>query len=469
MELYRQLKERLLEEVRSGRYGSDGRLPTEHELCELYGVSRTPVTRALSELADEGVVIRRRKLGTFVNPEWLNDTSLPELIVMGAGLPWAAQMRQAAGRRMRLDVRTPPLQELHDKFLKSVAEGNGPDLAVLDSVWVAEFARAGFLTPLNELDPDWVADEHDTDFLPPFAGAYRQGGDTMAVQAPADVTGLWYRRSALRRAGLAPPSTWEELHSLGRALAADRPPGGHVLVLPGGHAAAETTTYALVTLLAANGASVLSEGAVTLDSPATVETLRFLRRMLDDGVILPEVVNHTMDRPAQLFATGQADLCVGASYQAADLAEWAGVGLDRLYDEFGFVRMPRGPHGRSAVLCGGMAYTIPRQARHPELAMRLLKAAVATDALVALCLETGQLPPRRSALERISLVSPFHAETGARLEQAVLRPSSPVYALVSNRLQALVTEVLTRRLEPDAAVTRAADMISAITGLPQGS
>ena len=69
--VYFQLKTLLLEEILEGRYGPDGRLPTEHQLCERHEISRTPVTRALSELAAEGVVIRHRRRGTFVNPHWV--------------------------------------------------------------------------------------------------------------------------------------------------------------------------------------------------------------------------------------------------------------------------------------------------------------------------------------------------------------------------------------------------------------
>jgi Bacterial regulatory proteins, gntR family len=45
--VYFQLKTLLLEEILDGRYGPDGRLPTEHQLCERHGISRTPVTRAI--------------------------------------------------------------------------------------------------------------------------------------------------------------------------------------------------------------------------------------------------------------------------------------------------------------------------------------------------------------------------------------------------------------------------------------
>ncbi len=113
-----------------------------------------------------------------------------------------------------------------------------------------------------------------------------------------------------------------------------------------------------------------------------------------------------------------------------------------------------------------MVYCVPRQARHPGPAMRLLRAATAPKRLAEVCRETGQLPPRRSVLAALAPVSLFHAETAALLEHAVLRPSTPAYALVSAQLQTLLAGVLTRRWSPAAAVTLAADRISAIIGRP---
>src|ERR687884_263006 len=87
--LYFQLKQLLLQEIRAGRYTLGQRLPTEHELCERYGVSRTPVTRALSELADEGVLLRHRRRGTFVNPHWRRPpASQREIRIVVSEGPW---------------------------------------------------------------------------------------------------------------------------------------------------------------------------------------------------------------------------------------------------------------------------------------------------------------------------------------------------------------------------------------------
>lgn len=473
---YYRLKRRLLGDIEAGHYGTAGRLPTEHELCATYGLSRTPVARALSELAAEGVVVRHRRRGTFVNPGWVAALrAAPQVSVMASDGSWAGQLREAAGNDLRLEITTAPFGELRAMFRRAIAEGRGPDFAIVDSVWVAEFAESHMLIPIAELDPEW-AREHDADFLPPFLDAYRfdgedgqsgRGGkDMVAVQAPADVAGLWYSREALEAAGAEPPETWRDLRALGRTLAGAPPRGRHALVLPGGTAAGETATYALVALLIANGATVFTPETVTLDAPAAVETLRFLRRLVDDGVLPAEVVTYDRHRAARMLAAGRADMIVGASYQAEILAEETGMPLAEVAGRFGFIPVPAGPHGPPGVLCGGMVYCVPRQARHPELAMRLLRAATAPKWLAEVCRETGQLPPRRSAMDLLAPASAFHAETAALLEHAVLRPAAPAYALVSAQLQAMLEGVLTRRWSPAAAVTLTADRISAITGRP---
>ena len=95
--LYYQLKTLLLEEILGGRYGAGERLPTEHELCEQYRISRTPVSRALSELADEGVILRHRRRGTFVNPHWLRRRpDQPEVRVIVSEGPWGQLISDAA-------------------------------------------------------------------------------------------------------------------------------------------------------------------------------------------------------------------------------------------------------------------------------------------------------------------------------------------------------------------------------------
>ncbi|MDT0469973.1 extracellular solute-binding protein [Streptomyces gibsoniae] len=463
--VYVQLKNLLIQEIVDGRYGPGDRLPTEQELCAVHHISRTPVNRALTELAEEGVVLRQRRHGSFVNPGWIPpNTAASTLKVVVPEGSWEATVRAAAPPELSLDIVQVGLSDLRQVLVRAVAEGRAPDLAIMDSVWVHEFAASGFLAPLEDLDSDWVLDEYEADFLEPFRSANRFDGRPVAVQAEADVAGIWYRRSDLAAVGHQPPRTWDELAALGRVLAQH---GSAIpLTLPGGPLAGETATYCLLSLLASNGAGVLRHDAVTLDTAAATESLAFLRELLHIGVISAESVSYERHVPIHQLAQGHASMAIGGSYDAPALAAAASLTTEQLLDQFGFIAMPTGPRGHAATLAGGMVYGIFRQAASPKLSMRLLRTVTSVEALTRMSKDTWQLAPRRTALQDAAQQSPFLHTTATMLQQAVVRPSTPPYARVSAQLHALLESVLLGRREPQAAAARTADMISAITGLP---
>ncbi len=63
----------LIEQVRSGSYPVNARLPTEPQLAEQFGVSRTVIREAISRLKFEGLVESRQGSGTVVlSPQGYN-------------------------------------------------------------------------------------------------------------------------------------------------------------------------------------------------------------------------------------------------------------------------------------------------------------------------------------------------------------------------------------------------------------
>lgn len=60
-----QVRDRLLDLIKSGDLGSDGKLPTERALSERFGVGRRFVRQALDALEAEGLVWRKQGKGTF--------------------------------------------------------------------------------------------------------------------------------------------------------------------------------------------------------------------------------------------------------------------------------------------------------------------------------------------------------------------------------------------------------------------
>jgi len=64
--LYIQLTRIFLEEIRSGKWQLDQRIPSEEELCKTYDVSKITVRQAINNLVSDGYVMKLQGKGTFV-------------------------------------------------------------------------------------------------------------------------------------------------------------------------------------------------------------------------------------------------------------------------------------------------------------------------------------------------------------------------------------------------------------------
>ena len=65
--LYHQLMQRIRVDIEKGKYPIGSKIPPEHELEQLYGLSRVTVRRALAELTELGLLERKQGKGTFVS------------------------------------------------------------------------------------------------------------------------------------------------------------------------------------------------------------------------------------------------------------------------------------------------------------------------------------------------------------------------------------------------------------------
>lgn len=67
--LYQKIMYLIEEKIKNGDLSPAQRLPAERKLAEQLGVNRSTVIRAMEELAAQGVLIRKKGSGTFVNPD----------------------------------------------------------------------------------------------------------------------------------------------------------------------------------------------------------------------------------------------------------------------------------------------------------------------------------------------------------------------------------------------------------------
>jgi ABC-type glycerol-3-phosphate transport system substrate-binding protein len=475
--LYYQLRLLIKREIDTGRLKPGDQIPTEAELCRRYEISRTPVRQALLELTREGVLVRTVGRGTFVAPR---ETETITLRVVVPDERWQWPLNEAVRlwneahpeSRMALTFQTVPLNDLHDHLSLAVAQGKAPDISVLDSVWVAEFAHRRYLCPLAEIDAGWV-DSLRQDLFPALLQANSYEDQLFAVPGNADATVLWFRRDWFAAEGLSPPATWQELE-VAAAHFAQPQVQTHYGMAPypflfcAGRAAGETTTYQMLPLLWANGGDLLWGRHVVLDSAVNRQTLTFFRDLvLDKNLASPAVTELSWDGAWRAFARGEVAMTLGGTYEnflIQSAAGWDGATFAR---RVGFVPIPAGPQGTPATLVGGMTYGIYRQTTHAAEVLSLLKLALSPPVLKPFSLQTGQNPAYITATEALAPQDNGFLQRTARLfSQAGSRPALATYSLVSAQFREMFERCLTGELTVEDALRRGAERIAGITAFP---
>lgn len=474
--LHAQLKRLVHQAIKKGELRPGDRLPTEQELCRMFGLSRTPVRQALTELVQEGLLVRIPGRGTFVAEQpKLSTSPLTLRAVVEPG--WSPPLQQAARlwnrdhphKTVHLVVEEVPYPQLRGYLIEQVAVGTAPDISLLDSAWVAEFADLGYLWPLDDVVPHWEA-RHAHRLVEASLHANRYKNRLMAVPANVDVTVLWYRKDWLEEEGLKAPYTWEDLLQVGHhfrhpQVSARFGFDTHAFLFVGGQRGGETTTYQLLPLLWSAGGDIIAGGRVVLDQQATRVFLAFLRSLVwVHALTPPDVVRFKWDQASRLFAQHKAVMALGGLYEMPFICRTAGWTEREFLAHVGVAPVPAGPTGQFATL-GGMSYGIYRQSPHPDLALSVLEYTGHPQVIRLFWKHHRYHTPWTHVTPPTRLV-PYVAHTQRLLQYGRPRPSIPEYTRISEQFRWLVEESLHQEAELDMLITRAADRIAAIARLP---
>jgi multiple sugar transport system substrate-binding protein len=478
-----QLEELLRSQIATGQLEIGQRLPTEHELCARLGVSRTPVRKALGQLAASGMLVRYPGRGTFVaaNQSKNLPRQVEEVTITVPEEQWCWPFQQAAAvwnqenpaRPVRLRFQVAAPVQLRSRLTLAVAQGAAADLSVLDSVWIAEFADRGYLEPMRNIDPI-QASQLANDLVPQMLPHHTINGELVAYPAEADFMVVWFRRDWFAREGLQPPRTWDEwlacLRHFQRAEVQNRYHlSSHPLAFTGGLHAGETTTFQLLPVLWSAGADVIANHEVVLNSDEARSAVQFIADLVRrNRVASRDVVNVSWNAPALAFAAGSVAMALGGTYEAELISAAAGWSEDEFMSNVGFLPVPAGPRGEPVTLLGGLSYGIYRQSKRQELALSLLARVMRPDILRTWSERTTTNPPTISGSQALDPASePFLHATSQLFKHARTRWPIPEYDRVSATLARMFETAILGESAPQDAVSRAAMVISGITGLPE--
>jgi multiple sugar transport system substrate-binding protein len=364
--------------------------------------------------------------------------------------------RENPGLAVELQV-IPSASDLAHQLLVTAlaARSDDVDVFVLDVIWVAELARAGWLADLSAaFPPERLRDE----FLAGPADAVIREERTRAVPWFVDVGLLYYRTDLVA----APPRTYLELEEAPRAAMA-RDPRLAGFVWQGRQY--EGLSCNFFEAVWGRGGEPFAGDRLLLDTSEARAALRWLRSLVERGLSPPSVAIAAEEDARRAFQEGRAAFMRNWPYAWPLLQDPASpvrgrVAVAPLPSETG----APGPGTLGGWQLGVSAHAPPARR---AAAARLVAHLTSLEANVVLALAYGRNPARRAAYDdrRIVEENPFIAGLLPFVEGARARPVTPYYMLVADSLQGELSAAVSGLRPAEAALRRAQAQADAIVGV----
>lgn len=347
------------------------------------------------------------------------------------------------------DVQSADVPPAMAKLLQQAAAGNAPDLAMVDGYLFPLFAE--YAAPLDEqIEAAGISTDS---WLAPFQGPLSDGAK--GLQFTTDVRIMYYRKDLIP----TPPTTWDEVISVGEDLAAE----GMTFQYAAGRGEDAVITTMWPALYAAGGTIFEEDGSLGFADgdgyDAMLGMLEFIKETVDSG-ITPSAVSTYLDGEGVVpdLLAGKVGMFYGGNWQVGyleQLAEEAGMPVDEMW---GIAPLPNEAGDNFKTSSGGWTYAV--FAKDPEridaAAKLLIDGWVSDEGMTAWSNATGYLPTRSTVYENPDYVgNAFSDDFKTALDEyAVPRPANEEYPDVSTAVQIAMSSVASGQTSPKEALDK---------------
>ncbi|EEH65743.1 ABC transporter, solute-binding protein [Actinomyces urogenitalis DSM 15434] len=355
-----------------------------------------------------------------------------------------AETLEAAAKKVGVTIERETVNgtSLIQKVLQMSSSRTLPDLLMLDNPDLQQIAATGALTPLGDLG--FKADG----FIDGFVGAGTYDGELYGMGPCANTLGLYYNKDLLDAAGVAVPTTWDELKAAAKTLTS-----GDTYGIAFCAKASYEGSWQFLPFFWSAGAD-----ETDIATPEAASALQLWVDLVREGSASESVLNWSETELGEQFTSAKAAMVIDGP--------WLTTTFDKSDVNWAVAEIPVPAAGDTAVApLGGELWTIPQtgdQAKQAK-AMELLQALLDDDTVLDLNTTRFTIPTKEAVdaayIEALpQMESLVTAVNNGRSRTAQLGEAWPKTA---EALYNAIQSALTGKEEPLAALeTAKSDFLS---------
>jgi multiple sugar transport system substrate-binding protein len=207
---------------------------------------------------------------------------------------------EAEHPNVHVKIEMVPWDSLYQKLTTDIAAGAAPDMSIIGTRWLYDFAAQGVAEPLD----NYMSPEFKAKFIDTFFGPSTIHGKVMGLPVAASARAMMVNLDLFKKAGAEPPKTWDELYQASKKLSTLE--GIYPLALMG--KGIETDAYFYYALWTFGGDILTTDGKSALDQPAAIKAATFYKKLIDEKLTEPTPTNYAQTDIFNMFKEGRAGM-----------------------------------------------------------------------------------------------------------------------------------------------------------------
>lgn len=348
-------------------------------------------------------------------------------------------------------------EELHDKIVVAAASGAGTyDVILVDCIWPAEFAEAGWLLDVTDRLPE----EDRADIFPEVLSSVTYKGRLYGMPWLNDWEYFFYNKKMLEEVGAQPPTYWTEVIDISRKL---KEQGVVEYPIIDAWGQGEAVVIQWLQYVHAMGGTLFDQaGNPVMNQGKPLEALEFMVQYMQEGLFNPACIESFYEEVRRVFSAGQSAFGLNWTYMynlANDPQE------SQIAGDAVIAIIPGFPDGKRSATCnGGMGLSILTSSSHPDEAWKYVRYLASRE--IQKKYSQNALPIWKSLYEDPELIAQQPEVVKVAKEQIHYifdRPQVPWYSefslIMSEELQSALTGAKTPKQAMDDAVVRAKEVM----------